>query len=113
MNSTHFLSIFVTFLLSIICVVADYFLKRATESNTPFYTHWFLIALVTEVLITFGWIYVMQHIKLATLGALSAIFTVLLLAALGVVVFNESLTGQEILGIFLAVVSLFLLGGST
>jgi drug/metabolite transporter (DMT)-like permease len=111
--NAQYLSVIFTFFLSVICVIADYFLKRASESDAPYYTHWFIIALVVEVFITFGWIYVMQHIKLATLGALSSVFTVLLLAILGVFVFNESLSYQEITGIFLAVISLFLLGGTT
>lgn len=99
----------VTFFLSFICVVADYLLKRASETDTPYYTYWFFTALVLEALTAFGWIYVMRHMKLATLGAVYSVSIVLLLALLGVIIFNESLDFQEVIGIFLAIGSLVML----
>jgi len=99
----------VTFALSFVCVVADYLLKRASETDTPYYTYWFFAALVLEALTAFGWIYVMRHMKLATLGAVYSVSIALLLALLGVIIFNESLDFQEVIGIFLAIGSLVML----
>jgi drug/metabolite transporter (DMT)-like permease len=107
--NVQFYPFVVTFFLSFICVVADYLLKRASETDTPYYTFWFYTALTLEALTAFGWVYVMRHVKLATLGAIYSVSIALLLALLGVFVFNESLSFQEIIGIFLAIGSLAML----
>ena len=51
----------------------------------------------------------MKHMKLATLGVVYSVSTVLLLAFVGVIFFQESLNPYEIGGIVLAVASLILL----
>jgi multidrug transporter EmrE-like cation transporter len=51
----------------------------------------------------------MRHLKLATIGVLYSVSLVLLLTAVGVVLFRESLSYFEIIGIILAVASLVLL----
>ena len=51
----------------------------------------------------------MRHLKLGTIGVLYSISMVLLLTAIGVVFFRESLNYSELAGIVLAVVSLVLL----
>jgi small multidrug resistance pump len=52
---------------------------------------------------------VMKHLKLATVGVVYSISMVLLLTAVGVVMFKESLNGYEIAGLVVAVGSLLLL----
>jgi drug/metabolite transporter (DMT)-like permease len=51
----------------------------------------------------------MRHLKLATIGVVYSISMVLLLTAVGVVLFGESLNRYELAGIILAVASLVLL----
>ena len=51
----------------------------------------------------FGWVFVMKHLKLATVGVVYSISMVLLLTAVGVVAFKESLNGYEIAGLVMAV----------
>jgi drug/metabolite transporter (DMT)-like permease len=51
----------------------------------------------------------MRHLKLATISVLYSVSMVLLLTAVGVVVFRESLNRFELAGIVLAVASLILL----
>jgi len=51
----------------------------------------------------------MKHLKLATISVLYSVSLVLLLTAIGVVLFQESLNYFEIVGIVLAVTSLVLL----
>ena len=51
----------------------------------------------------------MKHLKLATISVLYSVSLVLLLTAVGVVVFRESLNSYEVVGIVLAVASLVLL----
>ena len=96
--------------LSFLCVGADYLLKRASELPHPFRSSWFGVAVVVEASTAFGWVYVMRHLKLSTLGAFYSVSIVLLLAALGVIAFRESLSPREYLGIAFALASLVLLG---
>jgi len=51
----------------------------------------------------------MKHLKLATISVLYSVSLVLLLTAIGVVLFQESLNYPEVIGIVLAVASLVLL----
>ena len=51
----------------------------------------------------------MKHLKLATISVLYSVSLVLLLTAIGVVLFRESLNYLEVIGIVFAVVSLVLL----
>jgi drug/metabolite transporter (DMT)-like permease len=57
----------------------------------------------------FGWVFVMRYLKLATISVVYSISMVLLLTAVGVVLFGESLNYYEVVGIGLAVASLLLL----
>jgi small multidrug resistance pump len=51
----------------------------------------------------------MRHLKLATISVLYSVSMVLLLTAVGVVLFRESLNYSKLTGIVLAVASLLLL----
>ena len=51
----------------------------------------------------------MKHLKLATIGVVYSISMVLLLTAIGVVFFRQSLNHYEIAGLVMAIVSLILL----
>jgi len=55
----------------------------------------------------------MGHLKLATIGAVFAVSTTLLLALSGFVFFQERLSVSEIGGLILAVLSIMLLGRFT
>src|SRR5215216_5305428 len=56
----------------------------------------------------FGWVFVMKHLKLSTISVLYSVSLVLLLTAIGVALFHESLNYFEVIGIVLAVISLVL-----
>lgn len=96
--------------LSLVCVGADYCLKRAGESDHPFRTRVFAAGTTLYALSAFGWVYVLRHAKLATVGALYCVIVVVMLAVVGVVAFRESLSIPELLGICCAVAALILLG---
>jgi drug/metabolite transporter (DMT)-like permease len=57
----------------------------------------------------FGWVFVMRHLKLGTISVVYSVSMVLLLTAVGVLVFKESLNLYEVAGILLALASLVLL----
>jgi len=104
------LSLLITIGLSVISVFADYLLKRASTSPQPFTSWCFAVAAAIYAASCFGWIYVLRHLKLATIGAIYSIWVVALLAAIGITVFRESLSISEWVGLAAAGVTLVLLG---
>src|SRR5262247_899953 len=103
------LAVLVTLAFSVIGVVGDYFLKLASTREQPLGTGWFYFGFALYASTAFGWVFVMRHLKLATIGVLYSVSMILLLTAIGVVLFRESLNYFEVIGIVLAVVSLVLL----
>lgn len=96
--------------MSVLCVLADFFLKRASESTRPFQSLHFAAGIALYAASAFGWVYVLRHLKLAIVGAVYGVAVIVLLAGIGVIVFRESLSTSEIVGLGLAVASLILLG---
>ena len=90
-------------------VVGDYFLKLASAKDHSLKAVEFYIGFVIYASTAFGWVFVMRHLKLATIGVVYCVSMVLLLTAIGVVAFKESLNGYEIAGLVMAVASLVLL----
>ncbi|MCS6851674.1 MAG: hypothetical protein NZ700_10965 [Gemmataceae bacterium] len=103
------LAVLVTVVFSVVGVVGDYFLKLASGREHPFRTGWFYLGFALYASTAFGWVFVMRHLKLAAIGVLYSVSIVLLLTAVGVVLFEESLNYYELTGIVLAVASLVLL----
>jgi len=106
---TRTLAVLITIAFSVIGVVGDYFLKLASAREQPLRTSWFYLGFTLYASTAFGWVFVMKHLKLATISVLYSVSLVLLLTAVGVVLFQESLNYFEVIGIVLAVISLVLL----
>jgi small multidrug resistance pump len=109
LSSMRTLAVIVTAGLSLLAVVGDYFLKRASSADAPFRTGTFLIGFVIYASTAFGTVFVFRHLKLATSGVVYAICLVLMLTVLGIVGFRETLKPAEMLGIAMALGSLVLL----
>src|SRR5437868_13155085 len=108
MNKTM-LSLLVTVAFSAVGVLGHYFLKLSSASEQPLRTRWFYVGFAVYASTALGWVFVMRHLKLATISVVCSISMVLLLTAVGVVLFGESLNHYELAGIILAVASLVLL----
>ena len=106
---TKAIAVLVTIAFSVIGVVGDYFLKLASAREQPLRTGWFYLGFFLYALTAFGWVFVLSRLKLATIGVLYSVSLVLLLTAVGVVLFREPLNYLEVIGIVFAVVSLVLL----
>ena len=106
---TRTIAVLVTIAFSVIGVLGDYFLKLASAREQPLRTGWFYIGFALYASTAFGWVFVMKHLKLATISVVYSVSLVLLLTAIGVVLFRESLNYLEVIGIVFAVVSLVLL----
>jgi drug/metabolite transporter (DMT)-like permease len=103
------LGVVVTIAFSLVGVLGDYFLKLASQRDQPLRTGWFYLGFALYASTAFGWVFVMRHLKLATISVLYSVSMVLLLTAIGTLVFRESLKPLEIVGIVLALASLVLL----
>jgi small multidrug resistance pump len=106
---TNTIAVLVTVAFSVVGVLGDYFLKLASAYQQPLRTGWFYLGFALYASTAFGWVFVMKHLKLATISVLYSVSMVLLLTAVGVVFFRESLNYLELAGIVLAVASLVLL----
>ena len=106
---TRTIAVLVTLAFSVIGVLGDYFLKLASAREQPLRTSWFFLGFALYSSTAFGWVFVMKHLKLATISVLYSVSLVLLLTAIGVVLFQEALNHFEVIGIVLAVISLVLL----
>jgi small multidrug resistance pump len=103
------LAVMVTVAFSVVGVLGDYFLKLSSAREQPLRSQWFYIGFAVYASTAFGWVFVMRHLKLATISVVYSISMVLLLTSMGVVLFGESLNYFELAGILLAVASLVLL----
>lgn len=102
-------AVVVTIAFSVIGVVGDYFLKLASTREQPLRTGWFYLGFVLYASTAFGWVFVMKYLKLATISVLYSVSMMLLLTAVGALLFRESLNSFEVAGIVLAMASLVLL----
>lgn len=96
-------------LLSVWVACGDYVLKLASMEKRVFANVWFLIGIMVYALSGFGWVYAMQHMKLALLGLVYSLVTILLLTAIGVLAYGETLNRYEMAGMALGVVAIGLL----
>jgi small multidrug resistance pump len=106
---TNTTAVLVTIAFSVVGVVGDYFLKLASAREHPLRSGSFYIGFALYASTAFGWVFVMRFLKLATISVLYSVSLVLLLTAIGLVLFRESLNYYEVIGILLAVASLILL----
>jgi small multidrug resistance pump len=105
----HSLPLVVTVAFSVVGVVGDYPLKLASEQRAPLRSGWFYLGFAVYASTAFGWVYVMRHLKLATIGAVYSVSMILLLTGVGVAGFGQPLNASEVAGLAMAIGSLVLL----
>ena len=88
------LPVLVTVGFSLVGVLGDYFLKLASSDQRSLRSPWFYLGFAVYASTAFGWVFVMKHLKLATIG---------------VTFFHESLSVYEIVGLIMAIGSIILL----
>lgn len=94
--------------LSIITVIADYFIKKASLENSV-WNKFLFIGIVIYGLTGLGWVYVVKNIKLSTSGVIYGVSCIAILAIVSVFVFHEKITTWEIFGIILGISSVAVL----
>ncbi|MGD9762305.1 MAG: transporter [Candidatus Binatia bacterium] len=103
------LAVAITIAFSLLGVLGDYFLKLASAHEHSLRSPWFYIGFAVYSSTAFGWVFVMKHLKLATIGVVYSVSMIVLLTAIGVLFFSESLSAYEVVGVMLALASLALL----
>jgi small multidrug resistance pump len=103
------LAVAVTVAFSVLGVIGDYFLKLASDQPYPMKTLSFYVGFTVYASTAFGWVFVMRHLKLGTIGVVYSVSMIVLLTAVGVVLFRESLSLYEVAGLVMAVASVILL----
>src|SRR5215831_1951208 len=102
-------AVVVAVVMSGVGIAGDYFLKRASERESPLASQAFLVGLVLYASTAFAWVFVMRHLKLATIGVIYSVCMILMLAGMGVLFFGEKLNAYEVTGIILAIAAILLL----
>lgn len=110
MFSPKVLAILLALLLAGVGVIGDDFVKLAGDNPRVINWIWLTVGLLIYAATAFGWLFVMRHLKLATIGVYYSIGTVLLLVFMGAFLFHEEVSAMEMLGILMAIASLVLLG---
>lgn len=108
MSARH-LALLVAVALAAVGVLADYFLKLASNQASSVHSRWFWLGLSVYALMAGGWVYVMRHLSFSEIGIVYSVATILLLTLVGTLVLKETLHGYEVLGAAMAVGSLLLL----
>ncbi|MBX9625499.1 MAG: hypothetical protein K2X82_16960 [Gemmataceae bacterium] len=103
------LAVLVTVAFSAVGVLGDYFLKRASEQAYPLKTWPFALGFLVYSSTAFGWLFVMRHLKLATIGVVYSVSMVALLTLVGWLAFGEEIGRSEAVGLVCAVAALVLL----
>jgi drug/metabolite transporter (DMT)-like permease len=102
-------AVLVAVAMSCFGICGDYFIKRASLADRPLVTRWFLVGLALYASTAFAWVFVMRHLKLATIGVIYSVCMILLLTGMGVFLFGEALNRYEVIGIVLALTAILLL----
>ena len=95
--------------LAAVGVLADIAIKAASQSPRPLLSRWLVVGAAGYAFTALGWVFVLQRLKLAIVGSIYCVATMLLLAVAGALFFRETLRTSEIAGIALAVASVWLL----
>ncbi|AUH34843.1 transporter [Paracoccus tegillarcae] len=90
-------------------VLGDYLIKLATALPDGLLSRSFVIGSMMYGASAIGWFFLMRKHSLAAVGVLYSSGTLILMAALGVIVFREPIGPREALGVALAMASLLIM----
>ncbi|TCM75896.1 transporter [Rhodovulum steppense] len=101
-------SYIVLLFIVVMTVGADYALKVASGRTSPFLSAWFLYGAALYAVTAAGWIILMQSHSLAQIGVLYSSATIVALTGLGYLLFGESLSTRQIVGVAAALIAVVL-----
>jgi drug/metabolite transporter (DMT)-like permease len=111
MSTSYLPLILLSIAVAAVTVLGDWLIKIASQQERTLANPWFLSGVLVYAACAFVWVYAMQYMKLATLGVVSSLGTIVLLTVLGAVAFGETLNRHEIAGLLFAGMAVVLLVG--
>ena len=103
--------ILISISIAVVTVIGDWLIKIASQQERTLANPWFFGGALVYAACAFVWVYAMQYMKLATLGVVSSLGTIVLLTVLGSLTFGETLNRHEIAGLIFAGMAVILLVG--
>lgn len=98
-----------TILMTIVLLCGDYFIKKATQSLRP--EMWLYFTAVLWVSSIYGWYYIVKDERIAIVGALFSVLSLIGTVLIGIIGFNEHLSYKEWIGFGLGMIAVLLLSG--
>jgi drug/metabolite transporter (DMT)-like permease len=102
-----------TFITAMIVIIGDYAIKLAADGNHPLWSGLVLLGVVLYGASAMFWFYAMQYVTLAQAGVAYSMLTLLALAIIGAVYFDEALYAREYAGFACALLAMVLLSRVT
>lgn len=93
----------------VMAIVADYFIKVASERDASLITWSFALGALLYVFSTVGWLYAMKGMSLAQVGVAYSVVTILALVAMGHFLFGEHVGARDMVGVGFAIVALVIM----
>ncbi|MEX0370055.1 MAG: EamA family transporter, partial [Tateyamaria sp.] len=98
-----------TFVTAAIVIAGDYVIKLAADGNQPMWSGLVALGVVLYGASALFWFYAMQHVTLAQAGVAYSMLTLIALAVIGAVYFNETLHAREYAGLGCALLAMVLM----
>lgn len=92
----------------LLTAIADYALKYASLSNSPYVSRWFASGALIYGATAIGWVALMRTHDLAHIAVLYSAATIIALTLVGVIAFGEMLATKQIIGLCAALLSVVL-----
>lgn len=90
-------------------VAGDYFIKTATQHSAGILSLPFVIGAVLYGFSAVGWFYLLLHHSLTWVAVSYSVSTLIFLALLGVVVFEETIRSRDVLAVSMALGAMLLI----
>ena len=98
-----------TFVTAVIVIAGDYVIKLAADGGQPMWSGLVVLGVILYGSSALFWFYAMQHVTLAQAGVAYSMLTLIALAIIGAVYFNETLHAREYAGIGCALMAMVLM----
>ena len=98
-----------TFVTAMIVIIGDFVIKLAADGQQPIWSGLVLLGCLLYGASALFWFYAMQHVTLAQAGVAYSMLTLIALAVIGVVYFDEALHLREYMGLGCALVAMMLM----
>lgn len=98
-----------TCVTALIVIAGDYMIKLAAHGHQPMLSGLVMLGCALYAVSALFWFFAMQHVSLAQAGVVYSMLTLIALAAIGALYFDETLHAREYAGLACALISMLLM----